>query len=106
MLIDWCHVGVFFVIIPVRKFLIILQVFFRHFYHFISLFVSFLSSLLICFSFALLLFLFIRDENSPIPNKRKLIYIFVIQIILLFISKTVDSNTTAKKMLRRIYGVY
>lgn len=57
----------FFAIIPVQKFLIVLQVFFLHFY-FISLFVDFFS-LLICFCFALLLlFLFIRDE---IPNSKQ-----------------------------------
>lgn len=70
MLIDWCHVGFFFVIIPVQKFLIILQVFFRHFY-FISLFASFLSSLLICFCFRFVIVFVHSRRNSPRSKQKE-----------------------------------
>lgn len=64
--------SVFFVIIPVQKFLIILQVFFRHFY-FISLFASFLSSLLICFCFCFVVVVFVysRRRNSPRSKQKE-----------------------------------
>lgn len=77
---------VFFVIIPVQHFWS-LCIFFLHHFHFISLFVSvFSASLLIFFLLCCCFGFFSRHIKIPLPNKRRKIYIFVIQMIVLIIS--------------------